>query len=237
MASQPGPVSRFIRRQVRALWSAGMSKVDEKVAAGIGRVHQLGRDIRHGGRFTCSCGARTCPGRFRSLRLWKTHHLARNAGRWTSKRARAAGRAMGKDVDAMRRHARSFLEVAGLRDARGQHTDRSRSRPQVSGRLARRDLRGLHRHDRDHERAIKRDHRADRAERKGRTDRAAAHRERAESLRARHPVRTPAPGPARVPVPVPVGAREPAHAGGNGTRPAPERSPRNGSGPARERTR
>jgi hypothetical protein len=186
------------------------------------RGRQAWHDLMNGGRFTCGC----CPGRqFRGTRALNAHHAARHAGRWAGKQARAAARRMGKDVDAARRHARGWLEAAGLRDHRGRRTDRARSRPELRGKVTRRQLRELHRHDRDHERAAARDRRADRA-----GARAAAHRQRAENLRSRWPQRIP---PAARPAP----ARVPASA--NGHHPPVGRTPPQGrlapSRPARTR--
>ena len=199
MAGESGD---FLRRLRRALldWSAW------KAGQGVERARQAGHDIARGGRFTCACGEKGCPGTFRSLRAQKAHaakHAARQAGRWAGKSARAAGRAMGRPLDDARRHALSWFEAAGLREWKkipvrdkdgnpvtGRNgkplmrevpvkTDRARSRPALSGRLRIRDVRVAHRHDRDHEKADGHDRKA-----QGRHARAARSAARAAALRA-----------------------------------------------------
>jgi hypothetical protein len=165
-------------------------------------------------RFHCS----GCGQDFRGPRAMNAHHLAKHAGRWTSEQARKVARKMGKEADAARRHARGWLEAAGLRDARGRLTARARSRPELRGRLRTRDLRQAHRHDRDHERAAAHERKADRA----RTpERQVDRHHRAALLRNRWPeLRTPRPAPVRT---APVTRTAPA--AGNGSRPRPARTP------------
>ena len=139
-------------------------------------------------RFHCA----GCNRDFRGHRALNAHHMSRHASMWTSKKARAAARAMGKDVDLMRRHARGWLVAAGLRDQRGKLTDRARSRPELRGNVKLRDWRRAHKHDRDHERAGKHERKAERARNPvRRVDR----HHRAANLRNRWPVLRPAPAP------------------------------------------
>lgn len=167
------------------------------------KAHRKLRELTHPHR----CGS--CNRDFRGHRAMNAHHLAVHAQRWTSKKARAAARAMGKDVDKMRRHAAGWLEASGLRDSRGNGTARSRSRPQAAGgRLTVRKLREMHRHDKHHERAAGHDARAARSrnplKRVGLQHRAA-------NLRNRWPER---PRPAARPAPARTGPS---------SRPAPAR--------------
>jgi len=132
---------------------------------------------------TCSCSSRDCKGSYRTLRELQAHHI-RQLPRWTGDKARKAARRMGKDVDRMRRHARSWLEAAGLIDHRGNRTAKGRARPEVRGNAPVRQLREAHRHDRDADRT---DRRASRHERRAtradtRADRAA---QRADTAKAR----------------------------------------------------
>lgn len=178
-------------------------------------------------QFTCAC----CPGKtFRGHRAMNAHHLARHGNYWAGGKARAMGRKMGKAQDAARKHARGWLEAAGLRDRNGKTTDRARSRPQVRGKAGVRDLRQLHRHDRDHERAEGHHRKADRA----RTPEKRADRHhQAANLRNRWPERQPQ---AARPVDQDrlrdlLGRA--AEANGNGSRPGPERA---GRPPATQRS-
>jgi hypothetical protein len=183
--------------------------------AGV-RAHErrrgLVRQFTHGGRFHCA----GCNRDFRGHRAMNAHHMAVHAGRWSSAKARKAARAMGKETDRMRRHARGWLEAAGLRDPRGRLTEKARSRPQVRGMTTLREMRMLHRHDRDHDRAGRLGRRADRARGRDFHGKADAHERQAGSLRerwaTRPAVRAVRPAPAARPAP--------------GTRPAPARPAR-----------
>ena len=200
-----------------------------------------------GARFHCA----GCNADFRGYRAMNAHHLAKHASRWTSRSARAAGRKMGKETDNLRRHALGWLEAAGLRewkavpvrDKQGKPverngkvitreipvpTDRARSRPGVSGRPRRGELRQLHKHDRHHERADGHDRKAQQHRAKGRNAKADAREARAKALRDRWaPLRQPqAPRTAPDDGLRDLLGRAAAHAGGNGTRPAPARKPR-----------
>ena len=200
----------FLRRLRRALadWAAW------KAGTGVSRVQQAGKDIAHGGRFTCAC----CPGKqFRGHRALNAHHLARHGGYWAGQKARVAGRKIGKAQDAARRHARGWRHAAGLLDHMGNRTDRGRSRPELRGRLTVADLRRAHHHDRDHERADKHDRRAARHRARGNEEKAAGRADRAAALRDRWPQ------PAR-PVPVMATTVRPAPADPDGHRPPPERA-------------
>lgn len=111
------------------------------------RLKDIGRH-----RFTCAC----CPGRnFRGYRELNAHHLARHGGYWGGQKARVAGRKIGKQADAMRRHARGWRESHGLIDHQGRTTAKGRSRPDNPVRKMR-DLRDRHRHGRDSDRTDKR---------------------------------------------------------------------------------
>ncbi len=104
-----------------------------------------------------------CCGRnWRTSRAVNAHHIARHSGMWMSKKARAAERAMGKQLSDARRHSMGWHKAAGLRDQRGQRTAKARSRPELRGRVGVRQLRRAERHDRD----------------SGRTDQRAARHER-----------------------------------------------------------
>ena len=207
MAGESGD---FLRRLRRALadWTAW------KVGQRVERVQQAGRDLVRGGRFTCAC----CPGKaFRGHRALNAHHLARHGGYWGGKAAHATGRKIGKVQDAARRHARGHREAAGLIDHMGRRTPRGESRPELRGRLSFRQMREAHRHDRDHEKALTRERRADRPEARGWHERAEGHRTAAPGLRDRWPQ------PSRA-VPVPAVTVRPTPADQNGHRPAPERT-------------
>ena len=91
--------------------------------AGRKRLKARGRGIF---RTRYSCCGKTFHG-IHANRAQKAHHLAAHSGRWTSDQARKAARKMGKPVDLMRRHARSWQEAAGLRDQRGNLTAKARS--------------------------------------------------------------------------------------------------------------
>lgn len=119
--------------------------------AGQTRSHRTLRERARGlfrDQFTCAC----CPGKtFRGHRALNAHHLSRHGGYWAGQKARVAGRKIGKQADAMRRHARGWQEACGLLDHRGKATARMRSRP--DGQVRRiRDLRARHRHGKDADR-------------------------------------------------------------------------------------
>lgn len=182
--------------------------------AGRKRLKARGRGIF---RTRYSCCGKTFHG-IHANRAQKAHHLAAHSGRWTSDQARKAARKMGKPVDLMRRHARSWQEAAGLRDQRGNLTAKARSRPLPRGRVTLRQMRQLHRHDRDHERADRHARKAAAARTRDRHDKAIPRERRARGLRGRWPELRPV-RPARTPP-----ARTPAGTRSNGTRPAPART-------------
>lgn len=138
---------------------------------------------------TCSCGSRDCKGYYRTIRELNAHHI-RQLPRWTSDKARKMARRMGKEADAARRHARSWLEAAGLVDERGRRTGKGRARPELRGHLTIGHLRAAHRHDRGHDRTQKRagrrERRAERARAKGRADWGDIHTVAADGIRQRH---------------------------------------------------
>jgi hypothetical protein len=171
------------------------------------RSRRLWDDVAHG-RFTCSC----CPGKeFRSVRAWNANHLARHGVYWGSKAAGTTGRKMGKAQDAARRHARGWREAAGLsrtarvpiRDEDGKDTGRTRqvsvptgrarSRPALRGVVRIRELRRVHRHDRDHERADSHERRAVRHMARGNHEAVLKRVAAANRLRGRWPERDPEP--------------------------------------------
>ena len=168
-----------------------------------------------GSRFHCA----GCGKDFRGYRAMNAHHLAEHAGRWAGAKARAAGRKMGKETDKMRRHARGWLESAGLRDKSGRETPKALSRPKPRGKVRARDLRPLHQHDTHHEKADRLRRRALGHARKGRHGRAQALSGKADALAGRWPqLREPA--PRRAPAPR-------ARQNGNGRAPAaPRTAPR-----------
>ena len=130
--------------------------------------------FRH--QFTCSCS----PGRhFRGYREMNAHHLARHGGYWAGQKARVAGRKIGKQADAMRRHARGWQEAHGLLDHRGKATAKMRSRPDGQVRKIS-DLRQRHRHGRDSDRT---DTRATRHENRARRSDARADRHSGRAAR------------------------------------------------------
>lgn len=139
------------------------------------RSHRPLKDRARGlfrNQFTCTCS----PGKtFRGYRALNAHHLSRHGGYWAGQKARVAGRKIGKQADAMRRHARGWQEAHGLLDHRGKATARMRSRPDGPVRSIR-DLRDRHRHGKDADRtdraATRIEGRASRAD--GRADRHAA---------------------------------------------------------------
>ena len=183
-------------------------------------------------RFTCAC----CPGKeFRGHKALNAHHLARHGGYWGGAKAQGMGRKIGKEADAMRKHARGWLEAHGHVDRMGRRTARARSRPQAPGRghMSLRTLRAQARHGRDHDKADALAGRAQRAAGRGRADRHLDLLHRAANLRNRHPVR-----PARqAPAPRPAPARAP-RAAQNGHAPTAPRMPPRPSGrlaPARTR--
>lgn len=158
---------------------------------------------REGARSRFRCDG--CGRDFHGYRAMNAHHMAKHATRWTSDKARKAGRRMGKELDQARRHSRGWLEAAGLRDPRGNLTRKGRSRPEVRGRPALRDLRQLDRHDRDHQRADRHDQKAERARAKGNPARQADHHHRSANLRNQWPeLRRPA---TRPPAPASDGTR------------------------------
>jgi hypothetical protein len=177
------------------------------------KAHRKFRELTHPHR----CGS--CNRDFRGYRAMNAHHLAVHAQRWTSKKARAAARAMGKDVDRMRRHAAGWLEASGLRDPRGKTTDRARSRPQApGGRLKVRSLRQMHRHDRHHERAAGHDARAARSRNPLRRARL---QNRAAGLRGRWPGRPAPAARAASTRPAPAASRPAPARPAPASRPAP----------------
>lgn len=156
---------------------------------------------------TCSCGWHG-----KTYRAMNAHHLARHGGYWGSKAGRAAGRKIGKAQDAARRHARGWREAHGLIDRYGASTAKGRSRPELRGRLTRRQLRQAHRHDRDHERAGRHERKAEQARARGNPAREADRHHRAANLRNQWPERV----PART---APFTAPRTSPADGNGDRP------------------
>ena len=185
------------------------------------------RDVLGGGRFTCSC----CPDKvFRGHKALNAHHLARHGNYWGGKAGKAMARKVGKDYDRARRHARGWLEAHGHVDRMGRRTGRAQSRPELRGTVRIRDLRAARRHGRDHDKADgavrKHTARAGRHDARGNEVRADISRGRAADathrLRTAWPVR---PRPVRVPDP---GRPVPASSNGNGARPAPARTPRQG---------
>ena len=183
----------------------------DRLDRAAGRARQFFQDVKNRGRHVYD-------GKFfRSVRELNAYHLRHYGGYWAGQKARVAGRKIGKTLDAARRHARGHREAAGLIDHMGRRTPRGESRPELRGRLSFRQMREAHRHDRDHEKALTRERRADRHEARGRHDRAEGHRAAASTLRDRWPQ----PGRA---VPVPAATVRPAPADQNGHRPAPERT-------------
>lgn len=188
------------------------------------RARDTTRHLFGGGRFTCSCS----PGKeFRGHRAMNAHHMARHGGYWAGDKARKTGRKIGRQADAMRKHARGFREAYGHIDRYGRLTAKARSRPELRGRVTRGQLRQAHRHDRDHEKAAARDRKADRARARGRHGRAVKHQYRADYLRSIHgtPSRETQERQARERAERAKQAREraartPAPARANGTRPA-----------------
>lgn len=184
------------------------------------------KPVKQHGRGIFRTQYRCCGKTMHSNRAQKAHHLAAHSGMWASDKARKAGRKMGKDLDKARRHAMGWLRAAGLRDQRGQLTAKARSRPQVRGRVGVRQLRKLHKHDRDHERADRHDREAERAAARGKTARQVDRHQRAANLRNRWSNLRPAPAPTarsngrRPPPsrPAPGGRLAPQHRA-NGTRP------------------
>ena len=162
-------------------------------------------------QFTCAC----CPGRtFHGYRAMNAHHMARHGSYWAGDKARRTGRKIGKTADAMRKHARGYREAYGHIDRLGRATGKGRSRPDGPVRRIS-DLRARHRHDRDHERAARRDGRAAQATGRDRHHTANRHQRAADAQRSRWPQR---PAPARTPP-----TARPAPSRVNGTRPQPSR--------------
>lgn len=185
--------------------------------------------------YSCNCG---CGRRFKTPREMNAYYLGHHAQRWMSKKAKAAGRAMGKDMDKARRHARGWLESAGLRDEQNRKTAKAKARPELSGRIKIRDLRAAHKHDRAHDRTQKvagrSDRRAAKADARGKGDWRDIHSSRAARIRERHgkawPERKPAarPAPAR---PAPSNGRTQSANGqlpGRTARKTPARTGRSG---------
>lgn len=191
-----------------------------KTADTVLRTREGARDIAHGGRFGCA----HCGKHYPTLARWKAHAHS-HMPRWTSKKSREFGRKIGKDEDRKRRMGRDGLEGYGLRDRSGKHTARALSRPSSGdGRrhLTRQQLRDLHRHHRDHERADTRDRKAQALRARDKHDRASRHEQAAQALRARHPQLREAPAPRTRPARTAASGRTPA----NGHRtPAPARLP------------
>ena len=236
----------FFRKLTADAGHAAAGRAEEAVTRTADKVRQAGRDAVNGGRYTCSCGAKSCPGSFRSLRQQKAHAAKIEIGRWNSKAAKAAGRAMGKVQDEARRAARGMRVAAGLVDMRGKRTAKGKSRPALSGQVKIKDLRNVDRHDRHHERADGHDRKAAGREaragrHKGKAEartergkspgrhgrrqarhetRAATHRAKAQVLRDRWPEQS-RPAPAAKPEPARTAPK--ARAGSNGSRPAPAR--------------
>jgi len=208
---RPGFLGRFLIHLGRFFNDETADAVADRVDRAAGRGRQFWRDVKNRGRYIYDGKA------FRSVRQLNAYHLARNGGYWAGQKARVAGRKIGKQLDAARRHARGHREAAGLIDHMGRRTPRGESRPELRGRVSFRQMREAHRHDRDHDRAQARDHKADRHEARGRDERAAAHRDAAAALRDRWPQ------PART-VPAMTVTARPAPADGNGRRPPPERT-------------
>lgn len=149
------------------------------------RVRRNLRDILGGGRFTCAC----CPGKtFRGHKALNAHHLARHGNYWAGQNAKKIGRKIGKEADAVRKHARGWLEAHGHVDRFGHRTDKARSRPEapVRGHLTWHQLREMHRHGRDHDRAERHE---GKAERTASPDRRIDRHHRAANLRNRWPER------------------------------------------------
>jgi hypothetical protein len=122
-----------------------------------------------------------CGKDYRGIRQLNAHHAARHAGLWSSRAARKAARAMGKQTDNLRRHAMGWRMASKLIDERGHKTERGKTRPGVAGgRVKVRDLREAHRHDRGHEKADRNEDKAARARIPGMAD---AHREKAGRIR------------------------------------------------------
>jgi hypothetical protein len=237
----------FFRRLCGQIVRLAADRAEDTAARAADKARQAARDVVNGGRFTCSCGGKSCPGNFRSSRALKAHAAKVTGQRWMSAKARAVEKKMGKVWSDARRHARGWKEAAGLTDPRGRATAKGRSRPPVSGRVKLGDLRQAHRHDRHHEKAAARDHKAtqhkDRAARhqgkaeartgQGKTagrhgrrqerheTRAQRHQDKAQSLRGRWPEQPRPPRPAQA-------ASRPApktRASSNGTRPAAKATP------------
>jgi len=162
-----------------------------------------------------------CNKRYRVARRLNAHHGAKHVQRWTSAKSKKVARALGKDVEQMRSWMRSGWESYGLADRGGKLTARARSRPRPKpgrhGRTGLSQMRKLHRHDRDHEKAIRHERTAGKTRIPGRKDRLLR---KAKARRARWPERT---APAARPAPA---RTAPASANGVGMRPAPSRPAR-----------
>ena len=208
---RPGFVRRFLTHLGRFFNDESADFVADRLDRAASRARQFFQDVKNRGRHIYDGKA------FRSIRQLNAYHLARNGGYWAGQKARTTGRKIGKPLDAARRHARGHREAAGLIDHMGRRTLRGESRPELRGRVSIRELRQLHRHDRDHETALTRERKADRHEARGRDDRADRHRAAAAGLRDRWPQ------PART-VPAPAVTVRPVPPDQNGHRAAPERT-------------
>ena len=208
---RPGIISRFLIHWARFFNDESADFVGRQLDRAAGKARQFFQDVKNRGRHIYD--GKT----FRSIRQLNAYHLARNGGYWAGQKARVAGRKIGKTRDMARRHARGHREAAGLIDHMGRRTPRGESRPELRGLIRIRELRQTHRHDRDHEKALTRERRADRHEARGRHERAEGHRTAAQGLRDRWPQ------PSRA-VPVPAVTVRPTPADQNGHRPAPERT-------------
>lgn len=182
------------------------------------RARKFAREVRHG-RFSCTCS----PGKnFRGHKALNAHHLSRHGGYWAGDKAKRTGRKIGKDTDALRKHARGWLEAHGHVDRMGKRTDRARSRPETPERSVwnRRTGRAQARHGRDIDNADKLKGKADKAREAGNGYRADSLKAKEAELRGRHPVRqAPARAPKSPPDGRPAPARAPSRASANGQLP------------------
>lgn len=167
------------------------------------RARKFAREVRHG-RFSCTCS----PGKnFRGHKALNAHHLSRHGGYWAGDKAKRTGRKIGKDTDALRKHARGWLEAHGHVDRMGKRTDRARSRPERPERSVwnRRTGRAQARHGRDIDNADKLKGKAGKAREAGNGYRADSLKAKEAELRGRHPVRQAPARPARAPKSPPDG--------------------------------
>jgi hypothetical protein len=205
----------------RRLMTAMMRSLADAAADRAGRAaSDVRNQVAHGGRFNCiSCG-KNCW----TARGMNAHFLAGHL-----REVRNTRKGIPKDRRRAWLHARGWREAAGLIDEKGHRTARGRSRPAVipaDGRahVTHGQLRQLHKHDRDHQKALRHEARATRHHAAGRHGRAEARTRKAEGLRSRWPERS-RPAPAARPAPQPHG---------NGTRPVPARTPVLDGRPLRE---